>query len=90
MKTPTPEEQGLLVQSSTDDLPGRTLAKLRSIHDPLKQMTDDKISLRQIRIFVSDNAAIKISLPRLAKYLKETFDYVSPRTESLSERKRKE
>lgn len=89
MKIPTPQEQGLQAQSS-DDLPERTLAKLRLIHDPLKKMTDEKVSLRQIRIFVSDNAAIKISLPRLAKYLKETFNYVSPRTRALSERKRKD
>lgn len=72
------------------ELPERSLNKLRKddIHDALRKMTEEGMSLRKIRAFVADHAALKISAERLGTYLKETFDYESPRSKALAEKNR--
>ncbi|MDX7853086.1 hypothetical protein [Aeromonas caviae] len=72
------------------ELPERSLKKLRNddIHEALQKMTTEGMSLRKIRAFVADHAALKISAERLGTYLKETFDYESPRSKALAEKNR--
>ncbi|MEL7595392.1 hypothetical protein AADX40_15465 [Aeromonas veronii] len=72
------------------ELPERSLKKLRNddIHEALQRMTKEGVSLRKIRAFVADNAAVKISAERLGAYLKATFDYESPRSKALAEKNR--
>ncbi|MGN5060753.1 hypothetical protein ACTG2K_22805 [Aeromonas caviae] len=54
------------------ELPERSLKKLRNddIHEALQKMTTEGMSLRKIRAFVADHAALKISAERLGTYLK--------------------
>lgn len=78
-----------LAEAEQFGLQERALKKLREpdIHDALKIMTEENISLRKIRTFVADNAALKVSAERLGAYLKATFNYTSPRSRALAKTK---